>query len=454
MKRTLKNREYIMEITGFTTEGFGVGRADGMAVFVPETTVGDTARVKIVAEKKQYCYGKLLELVTASPDRAVVDCPHFSQCGGCSLRHIRYEAELRIKQRQVEDALQRIGGLSIPVKPILPSPQIERYRHKAQLPCALKPDGSVGFGFYAPRSHRVVFFEDCLLQPEEFSAIAADVANFLTKYHVPPYDEATGSGLVRHLYLRKSHQNGTVMVCIVLNGQQLPAEQELCELLTAHHSKIASVLVNSNTRRGNAILGKKFRVLYGDDTLTDSLLGVDFRISPLAFFQVNPSGAERLYVTAAEAARPQGKRILDLYCGTGSIGLSMASSARELIGVEVVSEAVDNAADNAHRAGIDNARFLCADAGQAALQLLQEGLSPDVVIVDPPRAGCDSATLHAIHDMMPERIVMVSCNPATMARDVKTLYELGFTPVSVQPVDMFPRTTHVEAVCLLIKAQE
>ncbi len=453
MKGTLKNKEYDVEITGLTTQGYGVGRADGVAVFVPGAAVGDTARIKIVSEKKQYCYGKLLEVLHPSPDRIPADCPYFARCGGCSLRHIRYEAELELKQRQVTDALQRIGGLSVPVRPILPSPLQERYRHKAQLPCARKPDGSVGFGFYAPRSHRVVFFEDCLLQPENFSSIMHDVADFLTRYRIPPYDETTREGLVRHLYLRRSKKTGDVMVCLVLNGTRLPKEAELCSMLTARHPEIVSVLINVNTRRGNVILGSRCRVLYGQNSLTDSLLGVDFQISPLAFFQVNPAGAERLYEAAAQAAQPDGKHILDLYCGTGSIGLTMAGRAKQLTGVEVIPEAVDNAAENARRAGIQNARFLCADAGQAARQLSEEGLRPDVVIVDPPRAGCSAAALSAIRDMSPERVVMVSCNPATMARDIQSLAAYGFVPQYVQPVDMFPRTTHVEAACLLTRTE-
>lgn len=449
----LKKNDLIpLEIQSITNEGSGVGRCQGMAVFVPGSAPGDRLVVRIVKALSSYCYGIIQEITQPGPGRISPACPVSRRCGGCSLQQLDYRAELAEKERWVADAIARIGGLSLPVRPILPSPRAEGYRNKAQYPIGMGPDG-VCCGFYAPRSHTLIPAQDCLLQPAFFGDIARAVCRYIEQSGKKPYDEAAGTGLFRHLYLRWGEATGQVMVCLVVNGERIPQPQLLVSMVLAACPGVTSILVNSNTKRTNVILGKETRVLFGAPVIRDVLAGVVVEISPLSFYQVNHQGAELLYRQAAEMAdlRPEDV-LLDLYCGAGTIGLSMARRVKALVGVEVVESAVRDARENAVRGGIQNARFLCADAGAAAAQLEAEGLCPTVVVMDPPRKGCDAATLAAVARMGPERVVMVSCNPATMARDLKVLEKTGYRTQAVQPVDMFPRTAHVECVCLLTKS--
>ena len=446
-----KNQLIPLEIQSVTNEGSGVGRYEGMAVFVPGTAPGDRLTVRVVKVLSSYCYGIVEELLEPGPGRVEPACPVCRRCGGCSLQHLSYQAELAVKEGWVRDSLRRIGGLDVPVRPILGSPLELRYRNKAQYPIAKGKDGAC-CGFYAPRSHTVIPAEGCLLQPAFFGEIAAAVCRYIDRSGEEPYDEKTGKGLFRHLFLRWGEAAGEVMVCLVVNGRKIPEPQSLVSSLLGVCPQISSILVNTNTQKTNVILGKETRVLFGAPAIHDILCGVRVKISPLSFYQVNRRGAELLYRQAAElAALTPEDVLLDLYCGAGTIGLSMASRVRELIGVEAVESAVLDARENARENGVENARFLLSDAGKAAGELLAQGLSPTVAVLDPPRKGCDAATLEAVAAMAPSRVVMVSCNPATLARDLAILSKKGYRPAAVQPVDMFPRTAHVETAALFTR---
>lgn len=446
-----KNDVVELEFTGMTAQGTALGRHEGMAVFVPLGAPGERARVKIVKVEKRFCYGRLEEVLAPSPFRVKADCPVFAQCGGCCYRHIQYEEELRIKQRLVVDALERIGGFKgLPVAPILGAESRNGYRNKALLPLGKGPGGELQMGFYAVNSHRIVDCAACNLHPPEFNTLMAAFRAWAQEWGDPVYNESTHTGKMRRLYLRRGANTGELMACVVVNGHGLRHERQLVEALRESVPELTTVLVNVNQDKTNVALGRELRTLYGPGFIRDTLCGLTFEISPLSFYQVNPAQAQRLYEKAAEFAAPTGSEtILDLYCGTGTIGLSMARKAREVIGVEVVPQAVENARENARRNDIDNARFLCADAARATESLAQEGVRPDTIILDPPRKGCSPELLHTIVGMAPERIVYVSCDPATLARDLQLLEKLGYEPVRVQPVDMFPGTGHVEAIVLL-----
>lgn len=443
-----KNDVIELTITDIATDGNGVGRLEGMAVFVPNTAAGDRLMVKIVKTCKNHAYGIAVQALSPSPDRVDPGCPIFRQCGGCSLRHISYEAELKTKERWVRENLRRIGGVQqAQFDPIVPSPKQSGYRNKAQYPVAEGEDGELNIGFYAKRSHRIIDCGTCDLQPPVFSEIVETIRQICRYHHIPAYDEVSRRGLIRHIYLRCSAQAEEIMVCFVLQNARLPHAQEFVSELTGRFPQIKSIVINVNSQPTNVILGRQCRTLWGSDTISDTLCGLRFSISPLSFYQVNREAAQLLYETAREFAGLSGSEtLLDLYCGTGTIGLSMASHAKHLIGVEIVPQAVDDAKRNAELGGIHNARFLCADAAQAAQQLLAEGLSPDVVMIDPPRKGCEPAIIEAVASMAPQRVVLVSCNSATAARDCALFAQKGYQVTRVRPVDMFPRTNHVEVV--------
>ena len=449
-----KNQIISLEITAASSDGNGIGRftdADyptGLVVFVPYTAIGDTIECRITKVEKNCAFGRVERLTAPSPDRIADNgCAVFGKCGGCAWRHISYEAELSYKQAQVTDCVRRIAKLETPVLPIMGSPSDSCYRNKAQYPVA--PGERPLIGFYAPRSHRVVAQRQCALQPPVFSDILNAVAEWMETSGATAYDEETHRGLVRHIYIREGEVSGERMVCLVCTSGKLPNASRLVNALKAIDG-VCSVLVNLNREKTNVILGKNTFALWGKETINDTLCGLNFRLSPLSFYQVNRSGAEKLYTLAADFADlKQEDVLLDLYCGTGTIGLSMASRVKEVIGVEIVPAAIEDARRNATENGITNARFLCADATDAAKQLEAEGLTPDVVVVDPPRKGCDEQALQTVSRMSPSRLVYISCNPATLARDLARLSELGYMATKIQPVDMFPRTAHVESVVCL-----
>lgn len=451
-----KNQILTLRIERLSSDGIGVAHsADGEAVFVPGTAPGDEARVRIVKDCGRYAFGILDELLTPSPDRIPADCPVAGPCGGCSLRHLDYAAELRAKQESVLDAFRRIGGLEVPVLDILPSPEVDRYRNKVQFPVGVDKNGAPCIGFYAGRTHRIVPCPDCKLQPGVLNEIGNALCAFFAQQGIRPYDEQSGKGLVRHIFLRRGAHSGQIMVCLVCTRAKLPHAEQLCTALREQFPAISTILLNVNAKNTNVILGGENHILYGPGYIEDTLCGVPVRLGPLSFYQVNTLAAERLYGVAAQYAQlTPDDALLDLYCGMGTIGLSMADQCRELIGVEIVPEAIESAKANAARMGkavAAKSRFFCADAGQAATQLAAEGLHPDIVMLDPPRKGCDEATLSAVVRMAPRRVVYVSCNPATAARDAAWLEKNGYHAEKVQPVDLFPRTKHVEAVLLLTK---
>ena len=453
-----KNQILTLRIERLSSDGSGVAHsADGEAVFVPGTAPGDEARVRIVKDCGRYAFGILDELLTPSPDRIPVDCPVAGPCGGCSLRHLDYAAELRAKQESVLDAFRRIGGLEVPVLNILPSPDVDRYRNKVQFPVGVDKNGVPCIGFYAGRTHRIVPCPDCKLQPSVLNEIGNALCAFFAQQGIRPYDEQSGKGLVRHIFLRRGAHSGQIMVCLVCTRAKLPHAEQLCTALRGQFPAISTILLNVNAKNTNVILGSENHILYGPGYIEDTLCGVPVRLGPLSFYQVNTLAAERLYGVAAQYAQlSPDDTLLDLYCGMGTIGLSMAEQCRELIGVEIVPEAIESAKANAARMGeavAAKSRFFCADAGQAATQLAAEGLHPDIVMLDPPRKGCDEATLSAVVRMAPRRVVYVSCNPATAARDAAWLEQNGYHAEKVQPVDLFPRTKHCECVIALSKGE-
>lgn len=452
-----KNEVYEVCIEDLTLEGSGVCRIDGFAVFVPLTAPGDVARVKIVKVLKSYGFGILEELITPSPDRGKDPgggCGVFRKCGGCSFRHLTYEAELRLKEKAVKDAFRRLGGFLEDPLPILGSEKTDGYRNKAQYPLALI-DGKPVAGFYARNSHRVVPAEDCPLQPPVFGRILKEILRFLEETRLPIYREEDGQGIYRHVYLRQAPSTGKVLVCMVAVKKDPPKIRELSERLSLKFPEVSGVCVNVNAERTNVILGRRWQQIWGEPELSDTLLGVELSISPAAFYQVNKPQAERLYQRAFELAEFRGdEHLLDLYCGIGSIGLTAYGKIGRLTGVEVVPEAVENARKNAKKNGMDRAEFFCADASGAAKRLAEEGMKPDVILVDPPRKGCGGEVIEAIGEMAPEKVVMISCNPSTAARDCKVLAEKGYILRCYQPVDLFPRTGHVETVVLMSRAAE
>lgn len=444
-----KNDELILEINDITREGSGVGKYNDMVIFVPLTAVGDIVKVKILKVKKSFCYGKAEEILTPSKDRILPDCEVFNKCGGCVYRHLDYSAECNLKENQVFEVMKRIGKTDVKPNKIISAENTTHYRNKAQYP--VSADGKAGF--YAFHSHRIIPCDDCLLQPPIFSPIIKAFEEWIRKFNISVYDETSHKGLLRHIYLRIAEKTEEIMVTAVINGDFLPNSNELIEKLKCVCGDLLkSVQININKSDTNVILGDKCKTLFGEDYITDILCGVKVRLSPLSFYQVNRAMAERLYEKAAEYAEPENKTLLDLYCGAGTIGLSMAKKAKKIIGVEIVAEAVEDAKFNAKANEIENAKFICADAAEAAEQLAKSGISADVVIVDPPRKGCSQELIETISQKFsPEKVVYVSCDPATLARDVEIFSRLGYFLKEYTPVDLFPRTSHVETVALLVK---
>ena len=448
-----KNDIVKIKITSATAEGSGVGKTeDNIVVFVPMTAIGDEIEARILKVKKTYAFGKIEKIITPSSARISPDCPNFSKCGGCVWRHISYDEELKIKSQKVRDAVERIGGISTEFRPIIGSDRVNRYRNKAQFPFGKDKEGGAVIGFYAFHSHRIIDCDDCALQPEIFKTVMDVTRDFIERTNTDIYDESTGKGRLRHLYIRLGEVTNELMVCYVVNGNGLKQEDMLVKMLRESLPNLKTVVFNSNREKTNVILGNKNRVAYGKGYITDVLCRLKFKISPFSFWQVNRAQAEKLYSKAKEYAKLSGDEVLlDLYCGTGTIGLTMAQDCKQLVGVEIVEDAVNDAKANAEANEINNARFICADAPTAAEQLRKEGTAPDVVILDPPRKGCGEELVKTIRKMNPKRVVYVSCDPATLARDLKYFSENGYITHEVTPCDMFPRTAHCESVALLTK---
>ena len=445
-----KNEIIELNITSLTSDGDGVGRAGELVFFVPNTAVGDTIRAKVLKVKKNVGFARVEEIVAPSPDRIEPDCPVSFSCGGCVYRHISYEAECRAKRQKVTDAVTRIGKLDASlVKDIIPSEKIDGYRNKAMIPVGLNRDGEVVMGYYARHSHHIMHCLRCQLSPPVFNDIIEDVYAFLKHRPGLVYTPQNRKG-IRHIYLRYAEMTGDLMFCVIVGSRHFDGEEALYNSLQEKYTQIKSIVVNVNAEDTNVILGKHTYTVYGSDAITDTLCGLRFEIAPEAFYQINRSQAERLYEKAKEYAGLTGKEaLIDLYCGAGTIGLSMADRCKRLIGVEIIPEAIENAKRNAEHNGVGNARFICGDASQAAEQLRKEGIRPDVVVFDPPRQGLTSELIDTIVQMSPDRVVYVSCDPATLARDLKLFTEKNYSVKEITPYDLFPRTSHVESVCLM-----
>ena len=445
-----KNQQIELTIDGYASDGSGIGRDEsGMAVFVAGAIKRERVRVHLIKVNKTYAVGKLLEVLSPSNDRITPTCPHTAKCGGCTFRHMSYEGECALKRQRVADAFSRIGGFSLPVDEIVPSPLETGYRNKAMFPAGTVNDRKV-FGFYSAHSHRVTEVNECRLLPQETLALREKAEAWMNRFALSVYDETTGNGLIRHLYIRRGFHSGETLVCLVVTDEAVPHTQELVDTLRTVDG-VVSVVLNINRKPGNTVLGAKNILLWGRETITDTLCGRSFALSPHSFYQVNTCQAEALYTIAGEKAGT-GETLVDLYCGAGTIGLSLSDRFSRIIGVEIVPQAVENAKQNAMTNGVTNAHFLAGDAAAAAQTLADEGITPDVVVLDPPRKGCDAPLLDTVAQMAPVRIVYVSCDPATCARDCRILAEKGYALCSVTPVDLFPRTAHVESVVLMSRA--
>ena len=450
-----KNQVFEIEITGQTHEGLGVGRVDGMAVFVQGAIAGEKVVAKIIKVMKNYAVARIESFMERSPDRAEPFCPVYKRCGGCNLQHMTYERTLQFKRQVVIDNLERIGGLEgIQVEPVIGMETPKRYRNKAQYPVGMGKNGPIA-GFFAPRSHEIIQAEECGIQHPSSDLAKNTVLEFIKADRIPVYDEITHKGLIRHVVVKVGFMTGEVMVILVSTGPNIPKKDKLVSLLKERIPGLASIVVNVNDKPGNVILGSKNITLYGKDTIEDKLGDLLFEISPLSFYQVNPEQTLVLYNKAVEYAGLTGEEtVFDLYCGIGTISLFAAGKAKKVIGVESVPEAVEAARRNAERNRINNAEFYCGNAEEVVPELYRQGMQADVVIVDPPRKGCDEVLLKTLIDMAPQRIVYVSCNPSTLARDMKVLHGSGYEPQKVQPVDMFPWTNHVECVTLMSRVEE
>ena len=448
----LKNNEiYRAAVSGFTSEGLGVCRVEGCAVFVPNAAPGEEYDLRITHVGKTAAYGRIVNIITRSPARVNRDCPWAKRCGGCDFWHLSYEAEQEIKAQRVLDALNRLGGQDLEKIELTGARSCRGYRNKVQFPVGPDKKGLTA-GFFQKGTHDIVPVEGCLIQPDCAEAARIAVLEWARTYRVSPYDETRHQGLLRHIFVRHAAATGEVLVCLVINGDTVPRRKELVELLRSRIPGLKSVALNLNTRPGNAVLGDSTKILWGAEAIEDVLCGLRFRISPRSFYQVNRDQAEILYEKAVAAAGLTGaETVLDLYCGTGTITLCLARRAKQVIGVEVIEAAIVNARENARRNGIENARCFCADAGAAAKQLAAEGTAPDVIVVDPPRKGISQEVIDAIAQMAPRRVVYVSCDPATLARDVKLLSQRGYHLTHAEAVDLFPRCAHVESVVCMAK---
>ena len=446
----IKNQIYEAVISDYTSEGQGVAKIEGCAVFVPNAICGEKCTVRIEKVGKTWASGKIVELLERSPHRVNRECPVAKLCGGCDFWHMDYEEESRLKAERVRQCLNRMGGENLEQMPILAAPTCHGYRNKAQYPVASQKNKAYA-GFFRAGTHNVVENQRCLILPEDTDRVKDLVMDYVNRNHVSVYDEVQHKGLLRHIYVRRGAVSGQILVCLVVNGNALPKISQLIDSLKQIPG-FTSLVLNVNTKKGNTILGPENITLYGPGYIEDTLCGLQFRLSPHSFYQINHHQAQRLYEAAiAQAGITKADTVLDLYCGVGTITLCMAKAAGKVIGVEVVPQAVADARDNAARNGIENAEFFCGDAGEAALALEAKGIQADVVVVDPPRKGLNADAIEALTRFNPRRIVYVSCDPATLARDVALLKERGFRLQNAMAADLFPRCSHVESIVTLVR---
>lgn len=447
-----KNEIYCLKIEDLSQSGEGIGKVDGYVLFVKDTVIGDLVRVKVMKTGKSYGFAKLIEIIEPSKDRVEPLCGVSKSCGGCQLQAMNYEEQLRFKEKKVRDNLERIGKLTgFKMHPIIGMENPMYYRNKAQFPVGTDKAGNTVIGFYAGRTHTIIESEHCILGKPVNEQILEVIKDFISKYNISPYDEKSNSGLLRHILIRVGEKTKEIMVCLIINGHKLEHAQKLVEKLL-EIPNMTSISLNVNTTKNNVILGNEIINLYGNGYITDYIGDVKFQISPLSFFQVNPKQTERLYSKVLEYAQLTGNEVVwDMYCGIGTISLFLAKSAKEVYGVEIVLPAILDARVNASINGFENVEFIVGKAEDIATQLCKEDKLPDVVVVDPPRKGCDEKLLNTIIENAPKRIVYVSCDPATLARDLCYLSDNGYELKQVQPVDMFGHTVHVETVVLMSK---
>lgn len=447
-----KNSCHKVNIDSINSSGFGVCRVDGVVCFVAGGVTGDELEIKIIKSKKNYNIGKIEKIITPSPKRQENDCSVFKKCGGCVYRHVKYTDEIKIKENGVRDAFERIGHFeNINLKPIISADSSLRYRNKAQYPVK-NENGKFYAGFFASRTHEIVPCDDCLLQPEIFSEIVKEVCAWAEKNNISSFDERTGKGTLRHIYLRIAEATNEVMLTLVSAQKKIKNQDELVKIMTEKFPEIKSIVLNINPEKTNVILGKKCINLYGKGYITDILCGTKIKISPLSFYQVNRLQAQKLYEKAKEyMGDVKGKNVIDLYCGTGTIGLCTAKDAERLIGVEIIPEAIEDAKENAELNGRENTEFICGDAEKAAAVLKEKNIKADIIIVDPPRKGLTPKLIETISEFNPEIVVYVSCDPATLARDCENFKNYNFNVIEATPVDLFPRTAHCETVVSLVK---
>ncbi|MBQ8691098.1 MAG: 23S rRNA (uracil(1939)-C(5))-methyltransferase RlmD [Phascolarctobacterium sp.] len=442
-----------INITGLGSSGEGVGKYQGFTVFVPGALPTETVKAKVGLVKKSYATAKIVEILEASAERVEPACPVYKECGGCQLQHLSYAGQLQMKEQQVRDALTRIGHLDTEVLPVIGCANPWNYRNKMQFPAAMGAEGKIEIGCYATATHSVVDTEGCLIQKEANNQVLLAVRKWMEKFSVSAYDEKTSKGLVRHVMSRVGVHSGEVMAVLITSAYDIPNKKELIDILVKDVPCLVSVIQNINKKSTNIIMGNKTRVIYGKPNIKDSLGALSFNVSAQSFFQVNSEQAEKLYNKALEYAALTGNEtVVDVYCGTGTISLYMAKHAKNVYGIEIVAPAIEDAKKNAVANGCANAEFILGDAAVELPALLEGGVSPDVVLLDPPRAGCEGRVLEAITKVKPERIVYVSCNPASLARDLAYLEGNGYKITVVQPVDMFPFTSHVENVALIVRA--
>lgn len=440
----------IMQISGLGSSGEGVGKYEGFTVFVKGALPQEEVQVKITLVKKSYAVGRLLAILKQSPDRVEPVCPVYAACGGCQLQHLGYAGQLACKRQQVQDALYRIGHLELDVLPVLGAANPWNYRNKMQFPAAVNAEGALQIGCYATATHSVIDTDGCCIQKEANNEVLLTVRKWMQRFGISAYDEKTGKGLVRHVMGRVGVHSGEVMAVLITSAYDIPHRRELIEWLKKYVPGLRSVVQNINKKPTNIVMGNKTRVLYGDANIQDKLGALAFNISAQSFFQVNSEQAEKLYNKALEFAALTGREtVVDVYCGTGTISLYLAKHAQRVYGIEIVAPAIEDAKRNAQENGCANAEFILGDAAVELPKLLAGGVRPDVVIVDPPRAGCEQKVLAAISEVQPERVVYVSCNPASLARDLAFMEQHGYKALIAQPVDMFPMTSHVETVVLL-----
>ncbi|QCX34481.1 23S rRNA (uracil(1939)-C(5))-methyltransferase RlmD [Caloramator sp. E03] len=446
-----KNEEYEIMITSLGFQGEGVGRIDNFTVFVEGALPNELVRIKIVKVSKNYAFGKLIDIIKTSNERRTPICDIYKRCGGCQIQHISYEAQLKFKKQRVIDSIERIGRIKdVIVHDTIGMKHPYNYRNKVQLPVRMVKGVPV-IGFFAARSHEIIKMDKCYIQDEASSKIIPIIKEWIEKNNIMPYDEATGEGIIRHIMIRSAHKTGDIMVVLITNSEKLPHKEEIIEMLKKIKG-IKSIIQNINSKKTNVILGDKCNTLWGSDTITDYIGNFKFNISPLSFFQVNPLQTEILYNTALKYANLTGNEVVfDAYCGTGTISLFLAQRAKKVYGVEIVPEAIENAKENAKINNITNAEFIVGESEVVIPNLIEKGTYADVVVVDPPRKGCDRKLLDAISKMSPKRIVYVSCDVGTLARDLGILEELSYKTIEIQPVDMFPQTSHVECVVKIEK---